>query len=317
MSETLVKTGSASEPQSFDDVMLAMDVVDTLRHRESVLDKELSAEQREEKLIERLRVIYKNQGIEVPDRILRDGVKALEEKRFVYEPPQDGFGIRLAKFYIARDRWLKPFALVMGLAAFGTATYHFGVEAPKQREAQAIEVELSQTLPAQLELAFERATKVAETDAARTKIETIYQDGMLALDRRDTDTANEAITAINTLTDDLQQDLTLRVISRPGEMSGVFRIHDDDATIKNYYLIVEAVDARGRTQPLQISSEEDQTTRRVEKWGIRVTEGEFNRIAADKQDDQIIQNAEIGQKPRGSLTFNYTIDTAGGAILDW
>ena len=317
MSETLVQTNGAAEPQSFDDVMLAMDVVDTLRHRERVLDKELSAEQREEKLIERLRVIYKNQGIDVPDRILRDGVKALEEKRFVYEPPKDGLGVRLAKFYISRDRWLKPLALVMGLAAFGTAAYHFGVTVPEQQQAERVEVELNETLPAQLKLALGRATDVAATDEARTQIETIYQDGLAAVENRNSEAANSAIAALNTLATDLQKDLTLRVVSRPGEMSGVFRTHDDDASIKNYYLIVEAVDSRGAAQALQITSEEDQSTRRVEKWGVRVTEGEFNRVAADKQDDQIIQNAVVGKKPRGSLDFEYTIDTAGGAILDW
>ena len=317
MSDTLVKTDGVNEPQSFDDVMLAMDVVDTLRYRERVLDKELSAEQREEKLIERLRVIYKNQGIDVPDRILRDGVKALEEKRFVYEPPKDGLSVRLAKLYIARDRWLKPLGLVLGIAAFGASAYHFGVTVPEQQQAEQVEVELTETLPAQLKLALGRATDAAGTDKARTQIETIYQDGLNAVENRNADGANSAIAALNSLATDLQQELTLRVVSRPGEMSGVFRTHDDNSSIKNYYLIVEAVDARGNPQALQITSEEDQATRRVEKWGVRVTEGEFNRIAADKQDDQIIQNAVIGQKPRGTLDFEYSIDTAGGAILDW
>ncbi|MEL6213764.1 MAG: DUF6384 family protein, partial [Pseudomonadota bacterium] len=122
--------GADASSGNFDDVMLAMDVVDTLRHRERVLDKELSAEAREQALVERLKEIYKNQGIEVPDRILRDGVKALEEKRFVYEPPENTFSVRLARLYIARDRWLKPFGVIFGLAAFGAASYQFAYEAP-------------------------------------------------------------------------------------------------------------------------------------------------------------------------------------------
>lgn len=317
MSETLVNNDGTKEAQSFDDVMLAMDVVDTLRHRERVLDKELSAEQREAKLIDRLRVIYKNQGIDVPDRILRDGVKALEEKRFVYDPPQNTFSVRLAKMYIARKRWLRPLALIMGLAAFGSATYYLGVEGPKQEQITATEIALSQTLPLELDATFSKATKIAETDSARATIETLYQDGKLAIEDEDSDSAREAIEALSVITTDLQKDLTLRVISRPGEQSGIFRIHDDQASVRNYYLIVEAIDVRGRPQTMQITSEEDQSTRRVDKWGVRVTEGEFNRIAADKQDDQIIQNAIIGTKPRGSLSFDYTIDTAGGMILDW
>ncbi|HXK56547.1 MAG TPA: DUF6384 family protein, partial [Gammaproteobacteria bacterium] len=47
------------------DVMLAMDVVDTLRHRRLLVERELQSDQRDEKLIDRLRDIYRSQGIEV------------------------------------------------------------------------------------------------------------------------------------------------------------------------------------------------------------------------------------------------------------
>ena len=70
------------ESQSLDDVMLAMDVVDTLRHNERMIASDLSADDREAALIERLRRIYKSQGIEVPDHILRDGVKVGRESVF-------------------------------------------------------------------------------------------------------------------------------------------------------------------------------------------------------------------------------------------
>ena len=46
-------------------------------------------------------------------------------------------------------------------------------------------------------------------------------------------------------------------------------------------------------------------------------EGEYNRIAADKQDDQIIQNANVGEKPAGALEPTYAIPTAGGVIVEW
>ena len=94
------------EPRKLDDVLLAMDVVDTLRHRERVVDMELDAEARETQLIERLKDIYAAQGIEVPERILKDGVKALEEQRFTYKPPENTFGVKLARAYVNRRKWL-------------------------------------------------------------------------------------------------------------------------------------------------------------------------------------------------------------------
>jgi hypothetical protein len=73
--------------QPLDDVMLAMDVVDTLRRRERLVQRELDVAGREQDLREHLCKIYKAQGIDVPDHIIEEGVAALKEDRFVYEPP--------------------------------------------------------------------------------------------------------------------------------------------------------------------------------------------------------------------------------------
>ena len=317
MSQPAIKAPAEPAPKKLDDVMLAMDVVDTLRHRERVLEKELSVEAREDALVTRLREIYAAQGIEVPDRILRDGVKALEEKRFVYEPPRGGLQFALARIYVRRGRWLKPLAAVLGVAAFATAAYEVGVDGPRERRERAEQIELVQTIPKNLEAARDEALKLAQTDHARRRIETAYQDGAAALRDEQATTAKGHVEELTALRDDLGKDLTVRVVSRQDEYSGVFRIPDDAPDARNYYLIVEAVDARGEPQTLEISSEEDQATKRVDRWGVRVSEGEFNRIAADKQDDRIIQNAVVGAKPRGTLTPEYRVDTRGGHILEW
>ncbi|MGF1544702.1 MAG: DUF6384 family protein [Parvularculaceae bacterium] len=310
-------TAKTTEKAAFDDVMLAMDIVDTLRHRALVVEKELSADAREAAMIERLSEIYDAQGIDVPERILRDGVKALEEKRFVYEPPKPGLQVSLAKFYVRRDRWLKPVAIVAGVAAFLTAAYELGIDGPRERRIEAERVAIAETLPTALAEARDAALAVAETDRARTRVETAYQDGAAALAAENASGARAAVNDLATLKGDLQADLTVRVVSRPGERSGVFRIPNDSPAARNYYLIVEAVDARGRARSLEITSEEDRATKRVAAWGLRVPEGEYNRIAADKSDDQIIQNDVIGRKPPGALTPDYRIPAEGGAILEW
>jgi dienelactone hydrolase len=80
MTDTAVAPG---KPQALDDIMIAMDVVDTLRHREDLVRRELSEEDRETELIARLRKIYKDQGIDVPDSVLADGVKALWSRPYI------------------------------------------------------------------------------------------------------------------------------------------------------------------------------------------------------------------------------------------
>lgn len=308
---------SADKPQSLDDVMLAMDIVDTLRHRDLVLAKELGTAERKDALIKRLKEIYQAQGIDVPDRILEDGVKALEERRFAYDPPKEGFAVSLARLYINRRTWGPPIFFIAGAALFLTAAYEFGFDRPREAKAERERIELTVKLPKEITAARDAALALAADDAARTRVDTSYQDGIAAANAGDAGAARAAVGDLSFLAGVLRQDLTIRVVSRPGEYSGVFRIPNDAPDARNYYLIVEAVDARGRAHALEIASEEDRKVARAEQWGVRVPEEEFNRIAADKEDDQIIQHADIGKKPKGSLAPAYDIPTIGGAILEW
>lgn len=298
--------------------MLAMDVVDTLRHRERLVELELGGEAREEALIKRLKEIYAAQGIEVPDAILKDGVRALEEKRFVYETPRDGLAVRLAMLYISRDRWLPPLAILLAVGAVATAAYEFGYAGPREARMAELHAELVEHIPKALGAARAAALSLAADEHARQRIEAAFSAGTTALAARDAKAARAAALDLQQIKSDLDLELTVRIVSRPDEYSGVFRIPDNAPSARNYYLIVEAVDGAGRAHNLEIESEEDRKIARVDKWGVRVPELVFNAVAADKRDDQIIENAVVGEKPRGKLLPEYSrIDGAGGAILEW
>jgi hypothetical protein len=106
--KALEKEGRLSE------LMLAMDVVDTLRHQEELVTTELERADREATLMERLRQIYKGQGIEISDEILQEGVRALRERRFAYTVPAPGIATKLALMWIRRDEVVRRVAV--GLA---------------------------------------------------------------------------------------------------------------------------------------------------------------------------------------------------------
>ena len=112
-----------------DDLMLAMDVVDTLRHEQNLVNRELDEAGREAELLEKLRAIYRQQGIDVPDRILREGVAALRESRFVYDPPKPSFRTSLLQLYVSRSKWGRWVLAVLIALAIGLGGY-FGVYRP-------------------------------------------------------------------------------------------------------------------------------------------------------------------------------------------
>jgi hypothetical protein len=285
--------------------MLAMDVVDTLRRRERLIKRELDTGGREEDLKERLRKIYHAQGIEVPDHILEEGVAALKEDRFVYKPPSEGLGVRLARLYVSRGRWGKW--VLGGFAALvaAWAINYFLFVAPDA------------ALPEELATAHAQAVEVAESEDAKQTAERLLNAGKAALRDEDKDAAREALRSLQDLRTTLEQEYSLRIVNRPGEKTGVWRVPDINTRARNYYIIVEAIDPTGKVLTVPVTNEETGKTERVSKWGLRVDEETFERVARDKQDNGIIEHDRFGYKDRGYLVPKYEMRTTGAAITQW
>lgn len=294
-----------------------MDVVDTLRHREQLVGAELDSEGRKADLIKRLREIYHAQGIEVPDHILEDGVKALEERRFLYEPPEDSLGVKLARIYVSRGRWWKQ-VTAAGVALFaGLGFYQFGVAGPKRAEAARLETALNVTLPGDLASLRDRVQTLAISDEVDAIAESYYQDGIAAVERKEAAEAEMSLAELQVLQDDLSSVYNVRIRYRGGADSGFTRVPDENPGGRNYYLIVEAVARDGEVLSVPVSSEEVDARARVKRWAQRVDQATFNRVIEDKRDDQIIQNDVIGKKEPGVLEPEFNVPTPGGAILEW
>lgn len=300
---------STEKAAPLEDLMVAMDVVDTLRHRQQLVDRELDADARRERLIEKLRDIYQSQGIEVTDQLLADGVKALEEDRFKYTAPSKSFSTWLAKLYIKRDKWLKPlllgFVFLLGLCFFYYLT--------AVRPAQVAHNEL----PEQLRQSYGEVIQLADEQEVLTHALELQSYGKQALNNENFDEAQSAVDDLELMLIKLKSAYQLRVLQEPGERSGVWRIPDANSGARNYYIIIEAVDSRGVVLSLPITSEESGKTKIVSKWGVRVDQSTYQAIGADKKDDGIIQDRGVGQKQRGKLHPEYSISSNGAAITDW
>ena len=304
MNEVVVK-----EPAPLDELMLAMDVVDTLRHKELVLAREIQAEDRDEDLVERLREIYTGQGIVVTDEILQQGVKALREERFVYRPPPATFGRTLAVAYVTRGRWGKWVAAIGVTVAVAALAFQLFVRGPEQRAIAE--------LPVDLQGAYQGVVISTQNNDVLGDARGLLSAGEAAIADRDYSAARAAVGELRTLADRLQLQYEVRIVSRPGVRSGQARTPDENTQVENLYLIVEAIGPDGRAVEVPITSEETQVTRRVTMWGLHVDEATFERVAADKRADGIVNDALVGQKPRGELAPQYSIATTGGAITEW
>jgi len=298
MADAAPVPGERSVPH-LDEVMLAMDVVDTLRHNEDWVALELDDSGREAALMERLRQIYRGQGIEVPDRVLAEGVRALKESRFVYTPPKPGLATTLARAWVQRDLIGKGLLALLALLLVAWGIRYAVVVRPLQEQAAA------------LGEAHEAVLAQAPGPAARERADRLFADGRTALDRGDESAARASLAALETLGDQLPRAYSLHIVSLTSKQVRT-ALHRRD-----YYLVVEAVAPDGGVIPLPVTSEEDGQTRTVTRWGVRVPEETYIAVDQDQRDDGVIQNARLGEKRKGEPDVAYAMPVLGGAITQW
>jgi Family of unknown function (DUF6384) len=305
------------QPQKLDSVMIAMDVVDTLRHRDDLVRRELNEEGRESELIARLRQIYRDQGIEVPDQVLAEGVKALKDSRFVYTPPPAGWKRTLLTLWAKRETHGKRMGVALALLIAGIVGYYMLVSRPARLSEQRARLEITQTLPKALRQAHADVLAIAGDEAAKQRAAALLADGERAVHSGDRTAMTETTTQLNALRVELTREYTLTIVSRPGESSGVWRRPPLGNQARNYYLIVEALAPDGRKLSIPVRNEETGAVETVAKFGVRVPQATFDTVAQDKRDDGIVQKNRFGVKRRGVLTVDYQMPFEGGFITKW
>lgn len=316
MAEAAAPPAAPGATAPLDEVMLAMDVVDTLRHADRLVERELGSDERDRQLKKRLQEIYHSQGIEVSDQILDAGVAALKEERFGYRPSAPGLARTLALAWIERGRWGRW--LLAALAAVvlyqGIRYLAFELPAEQKREAAARE---RYDLPRQMAAEVSRIKAVAQDPEAVPGAERLLNEGTEAAKAGDLPAARRKEAELAALRESLEQSYSLRIVSGPNQRSGVYRIPAANPRARNYYIIVEAVSPDGKVLTFPVYSEEDGHSEKVSRWGIRVDQEVWDRIRADKADDGIIQNNRFGEKRKGYLHPEYAYPVQGGTILQW
>ena len=170
-------SAATAEKAPLDDVMLAMDVVDTLRHNQDLVARELNGDAREKQLIDKLREIYHQQGIEVTDDVLKAGVKALDESRFVYTPPKPSLGVSLAKLYVSRKRWGPAAIGIVLLLTVGLGGYFLAYKPFEQAQIDGARIELSEKLPAQMDALYQTIFEETKVQQAAADAEVLREHG--------------------------------------------------------------------------------------------------------------------------------------------
>ena len=298
-----------TKKQPLNEFMMAMDVVDTIRHRSKLISRELNQEETDKDLIKRLKKIYQAQGIEVTDEALKQGVQALREERFVYKPTENSFAKKLAHIYINRDKWLKPFCFVSGGLFSLYILYLLFIVLPFKSDLKSLPLEADKIHERIIALS-NNSEIVSDAGNFRADINSFIED-------KDVSTAKQVKDNMEYYLKHLEANYKLQIVSRKGERSGVWRFPKNNRRIKNYYLVVEPIDSRGKNIAIMVTNEENNKQELAKKFAVRVDRRQYENLKQDKLDDGIIQNKIIGIKPRGQNNIKYSIPVQKGIITEW
>jgi len=161
----MTASASAHSP-SFNDLIVAADIVDTIRNDERLIDHELGSEDRRKALKARLKDMYKAQGMEVSDAVIEEAVQRKDADRFVFKPMDGGVSRFLWTSYVRRNKYALRLSvtvgvIIFGLAGFSAAKYQF-VDKPALEEARNLELQFNEVLPNRLKAASEEANASAD-----------------------------------------------------------------------------------------------------------------------------------------------------------
>ncbi len=190
MSDPSQKTGIDPDIE-LSDVLLTMDVVDTLRYNRSIVERELGTEAEDRAMVTKVRKLYADQGLTVSDEIIAKAVAALREERFTYKPPKRGFNTLLARIYVQRGFWLKTFAGALAVLFGAILIYQWAYVGPARRQ----QAEFAQTIEAawQKFKQSQPATDIAPTGKR------FYEEAKKAFADGRTDTALQQTKALEKL----------------------------------------------------------------------------------------------------------------------
>ena len=225
-----------------------------------------------------------------------------------------------------------------------TTAYESGLADVSSRnlsEAQGHEAELRTVisdikqftgLPSEAEKAYAAIKTIAKEPIAIQKAEKFHSEAQVYIKQADVPRLSETVQGMKQLSDILNQEYSLRVVSKPGVKSGIDRYYN--GRFSGWYLVVEAVDTHGNIVPVNIVNSENGAVSRTTMWGERVSGNDPNlvekiqggykdnsllvSVIMDKMDNGVVDNNLVGEKARGYLNYQLNSrDFEGKQITAW
>lgn len=164
---------------------------------------------------------------------------------------------------------------------------------------------------------FDRMNLTAADGAV---INAILGEAKVSLGQQDLSGAESYLNRLEAMIPFAERSLSLQVVSRSGEKSGVERIYSENGVKgQAYFAIAEAIDSAGNVVAVPFTDVETDAKIVRKVFGVRISKAEFERLRADKRDGHI-DDRELGTKRASTLSIDWaprTLGTQPDLLMNW
>ncbi len=302
----------SGEDLRLDEMLRILDAASVLRKEREHASLALEVDETRRLLRERLLEAARVSGERVSEAEVDAAVARYYATLHEFDPPGRGFQRALAHLYVRRNLVA---ALAGGAVLWCAAIWWlFLASSGPFSSAGRIQRTLDKSY-APIAKAWSQLPALAIEPEVDREIEELWARANQLRDSKQVDSLAALAKDFEQLDKQLRAAYQVFVVSEPGQRSGVIKEENEYGQISGHYLIVEALDADGRPVRLGVRDSEESRIQFVSRWGELVDQAVYERIAADKRADGIVDERLFAEKVRGKRNIDVRMQDGSGNPL--
>jgi hypothetical protein len=305
------KTTRPHADLSLNEMLRVMDVAREMRKDREVAEQALARDEVRAALRTKLMRTAELSGDRVTEAEIDAAIDTYFSNRHQYRDPEFSLPVLLAHLWIRRGPLL--WIAGVGLLLLGMLwSLFFAPFAPlssqvQQRRAAVAAVDESSNLTEQIAAVAIDPETVREAQRLAAQIDAAGSDDPAA-----------ALAAADQLRELHRAIVSSYEIQMTQDAQGtnLFEVRQQDGRLSGYYVVVRAVDEQGNAVPQPIRNAETSQITTVTQWAERIPAAVFERLAADKQSDGVLDETLFAVKPRGTRELEVQLTDPSGDPIE-
>lgn len=273
-----------------------MDVARAIRDEQLTVEQQFRIDEVKARIRDRLLESARISGDHVSEAEIDAAISVYFQTQFIYHDPPWGMSRLLAQLYVWRVKGLVAGALG-GVMLVGVWLAFFNDAMPWSNASQTAQIR--QQVEHDARSVLDQLNILKKDPAAEKAVDDITKEFHAIEASGNVQAIRDCQARMNNLLTQLREQYRLEIVG--GSPSLISRRWNKGGEGLAYYAIVEAKNGSGQVLSRAVKNAETGQTSTVTRWAEQIPKEVFDRLAADKRADGILNETLFAEKPRGTL----------------